>query len=199
MVPWKRCLIYCRFWQEQHECEEVGGVWLCWGGTGKEVCTRWLTSAGGQTERDPGTDISRVAVINIVKAELIPGVMFTNVEVKLVICQCCFCQLCVDCSGLHSCRSEKDQQADILPRQMNHISQFESRLVIYYIHEERFMKTHTLVMSSSVWHNAQLWHTCKSLCPASAKIEHAHANVLLAVICPAHAHGAQSAKWSQHY
>lgn len=56
---------------------------------------------------------------------------------------------------------------------MDHISQFESTLAIYYIHEERFIKTHTLVMSSSVWHNAQLWHTCKSLHHVSEN-KHAH-------------------------
>lgn len=140
IVPWKRCLIFCRIWQEQHECEEVGGVWLCWGGTGKEVCTCWLTCADGRTGR--GTDISRPAVINIVKAELIPGVMFMNVEVKLVICQCCFCQLCVDCSGLHSCRSEKDQQADILSRQRNCIIVWKQTRRLLYPWGTFYQNTH---------------------------------------------------------
>lgn len=45
-------------------------------------------------------------------------VTFVNVEVKLVICQCCFCQQRVD----YSCGSEQDQQADFLPGLMNPIS-----------------------------------------------------------------------------
>lgn len=71
IMQWKWYLIFCRIWQWEHECKEVGGVWFCWGETERGNYAGSLLQMDRQ--REPGTDISRLQDINIVKAGLIPG------------------------------------------------------------------------------------------------------------------------------
>lgn len=76
-------------------------------------CSCWLTSADGDTTREK---YFPTAGYKYWESRADSRATVVNVEVKLVVFQHCYCHLCQEYRGWHCCKSEKDQQGDILSK-----------------------------------------------------------------------------------